>query len=167
MAEEPEDEWPARWLEGQFDLKRDRDIYYTEEYGLKSALAPSDIPALFNLWDCLLYLSGGEGFGLPAWEAICSGLPVVYTNYSSHAEFLGRADAGLPVGGILQPERRSCLWRMIADVPQAVQAVRKLYFDHALRTTLGNNGRRFAEQFTPEVQVARWHEIFQSCKKGL
>ncbi len=161
MPEEPEQDWSVGMLEQQFALKRGRDIHYTEGHGHKAALAPADMPALYNLWDCLLYLSGGEGFGLPAWEAMCSGLPSVYTNYSSHAEFLGRGNAGLPVGGILQTERSTCIWRMIADVSQAVEAVRKLYLDRELGAALGRNGRAFAEQFTPDVQVERWHQVFQ------
>ncbi len=161
MPEEPEQDWSVGMLEQQFALKRGRDIHHTEGHGHKAALAPADMPALYNLWDCLLYLSGGEGFGLPAWEAMCSGLPSVYTHYSSHAEFLGRGNAGLPVGGILQPERSTCIWRMIADVSQAVEAVRKLYLDRELAAALGRNGRAFAEQFTPDVQVERWHQAFQ------
>ena len=112
MADEPEEAWPARVLEWQFGLRRDRDLYYTPGHGLKSALSTDDVPMLFRIWDCLLYLSGGEGFGLPAWEAMCSALPVVYTNYSAHGKFLSRGQAGLPVGGLLQPEPKNCIWRM-------------------------------------------------------
>jgi glycosyltransferase involved in cell wall biosynthesis len=166
MAEEPGEDWPVRRLEEQFALSRERDIFYTEGFGLKSALSPADVPALYNLWDCLLYLSGGEGFGLPAWEAMCSGLPLIYTNYSAHAELVGRAHAGLGVGGILQPERKSCIWRMIADVPQVIEAVRKLYFNRDLGCRLGCNGRQFAEQYRLEIQVERWHRIFQKILAG-
>jgi hypothetical protein len=164
MAEEPEPSWPLSWLEQQWGLRRDRDLYYTPNYGLKSALAPSDVPMLYQLWDGLLYLSGGEGFGSPAWEAMCSALPLVYTNYSAHAEFASRAAAGLPVGGILQPEDKSCIWRMVADVPQTIQAVRRLYFDQTLAQKLGANGRSFAERFTTDIQGEEWHRIFQRMR---
>ena len=161
MPEEPEEAWPLRCLERQFGLRRDRDLFYTPEHGLKSALAPEDVPMLYRIWDCLLYLSGGEGFGLPAWEAMCSALPVVYTNYSSHGEFLSRGQAGLPVGGILQPEQKQCIWRMVADVGQAIAAVRRLYFDRKLAQQLGANGRAFAQRFAIETQVEAWHRTFQ------
>lgn len=165
MAEEPRDEWPARWLENQFAVQRGRDLWYTPQHELKAALAPDDMPILYKVWDCLLYLSGGEGFGLPAWEAMCSGLPAVYTNYSAHGELLSRGGAGLPVGGILQPESESCIWRMVADVSQAVEAVRKLYYDRGLAASLGAAGRRFVEKFTADIQVEKWHRIFQGTNE--
>lgn len=160
MPEEQDEPWPARAMEQQFGLRRGQDLHYTEEYGLKSAFAPLDMASLYQSWDGLLYLSGGEGFGLPAWEAMCSALPVVYTNYSSHAEFLRLAGAGLPVGGVLQPEPRTCLWRMIADVPQAIEAIRRLYFDPTLRTTLGSKGAAFVNDYGVNSQVDRWHRLF-------
>jgi len=100
--------------------------------------------------------------GLPAWEAMCAGIPTIYTNYSAHAEFLGKANAGLAVGGILQPEPKNCIWRMIADLPEVIEAVRRLYFDRKLATLLGSNGRAFVQNYTPEVIVEKWHKIFQS-----
>jgi hypothetical protein len=136
-------------------------VYYTEGCGVKAALAPEDMPALYQLWDGLLYLSGGEGFGLPAWEAMSSGLPVIYTEGGATAEFLNLADAGLPVQGVPQPERKTGFWRMIANVAQAIAAVRRLYFHRELGQALGRHGRAFAEQYTPEIQADRWHEIFQ------
>ncbi len=159
--DEPEKDWPVDILEQQFSLRRDRDIFYTAGCASKSALPPDSMPVLYNLWDALLYLTGGEGFGIPAWEAMCCGLPVIYTNYSSHAEFLGQANAGLPVGGVLQPERETCIWRMIADLPQTIEAVRRLYFERELRASLSSNGRAFAERFAAGNQVERWHEVFQ------
>ena len=154
-------------MEYQFDLRPGRDIYYTEGCSGKAALSPEDMPVFYQIWDVLLYLSGGEGFGLPAWEAMCSGLPVVYTNYSSHAEFLGQAKAGLAVEGILQPEESSCIWRMIADVPQAIEAVRRLYFNRELRRSLGANGHSFVQGYTVDIQAEKWHHIFQQLAKKI
>ncbi|PYJ82484.1 MAG: hypothetical protein DME22_18595 [Verrucomicrobia bacterium] len=159
--DDPLGDWPLHRLEHGFAVKRGEDVYYTEGCGLKAALAPTDMPTLYQLWDCLLYLSGGEGFGLPAWEAMCSALPVIYTTHSSHAEFLGMASAGLAVDGILQPEGKTGFWRMIADVPNAVEAVRKLYFDRELGRTLGSHGRSFVQQYSLKLQGELWHRIFQ------
>jgi glycosyltransferase involved in cell wall biosynthesis len=100
------------------------------------------MPTLYQLWDCLLYLSGGEGFGLPSWEA------------------------GLAVDGVLQPENKTGYWRMIADVPQAIAAVRKLYFNRELGSQFGANGRSFVQEYTLEIQAERWHQIFQRLRSS-
>ena len=158
--------WPVQLLENQFDVRPGRDVHYTEGYGVRSPLAPENMPYLYQLWDCLLYLSGGEGLALSAWEAMSCGIPVVYTNYSAQGEIVGRANGGLPVGGTLQPEPKCGAFRMVADVSQAIDAVRKLYFDPDLRQKLGLNGRQFAEQHGAHVQAERWHEMFQQVLRG-
>jgi hypothetical protein len=74
---------------------------------------------------------------------------------------------GLPVGGVLQPEAKQCIWRMVADVPQAIEAVRRLYFDRKLAQQLGANGRTFVRQFAIESQVAAWHRSFGQLAQPL
>jgi glycosyltransferase involved in cell wall biosynthesis len=161
--DDPQAAWKLSTLEHQFGVRRDVDLYYTEGCRwMQSALAPEDMPTLYQLWDALVYLSGGESFGLPAWEAMCSGLPVVYSDFSSHAEYLNSAQGGLPVGGILQPERKTGIWRMVAALPEAISAVRKLYFHRNFARSLGANGRAFVEQYRVEAQVPKWHRMFES-----
>ena len=107
--DDPRTTWPLPLIEQQFGIRKGCDVHYTENCKFKAALAPADMPTLYNLWDCFLYLSGGEGFGIPAWEAMCASLPVVHTNYSSHSEFLRKANGGIPIGGLLQPEAKTCI----------------------------------------------------------
>ena len=168
MPEEPhKQDWRRSLIEHHFDLRAGRDIHYTEGHRAGNFRQPEQMPMLYQCWDCFLYLSGGEGFGLPPWEAMCAGIPVVYTNYSSHAEFLSKAGAGLAVGGTLQPEQDTAIWRMIADVPQAIEATRRLYFQRELGRTLGANGTKFVAQHAAAVQAARWHGIFQQSRGHL
>ncbi len=63
------------------------------------------------------------------------------------------------MGGILL-EEKTCIWRMVADVPQAIEAVRRLYFDRSLARQLGANGRAFAERFGIDTQIEAWHRTF-------
>ena len=60
QEDEPEKDWPVDMLEQQFGSKRDRDIFYTAGCASKAALPPDSMPTLYNLWDALLYLTGGE-----------------------------------------------------------------------------------------------------------
>ncbi len=162
MPDEPAlQDWDRSLLENLYEVKPGSDLHYTDGFNVENFKNPREMPLLYQILDCFLYLSGGEGFGLPPWEAMCSGLPVIYTNYSSHAEYLNEANAGLAVGGVLQPETKTCIWRMIADIPQVIESVRRLYFDRDLREDLGFNGRAFVEQYTPQIQVERWRRIFE------
>ena len=49
----------------------------------------------YSVADCLITLSGGEGFNLPCVEAMMHRKPVIYCNYGGHAEYL--KDIGFPV----------------------------------------------------------------------
>lgn len=78
--------------------------------------------------DCFIWLSRGEGFGLPPLQAALTGLPVVMTTHTGMAEyhrpqfFYGVRDAGMstaPLGG---------QW-YDPDVEHAAQQLRKVYED--------------------------------------
>ncbi|RPJ79461.1 MAG: glycosyltransferase family 1 protein, partial [Alphaproteobacteria bacterium] len=47
-----------------------------------------ELGRFYNTAHCFVWPSRGEGYGLPAIEAIASGLPVIATNHSAHLEFL-------------------------------------------------------------------------------
>ena len=148
-------------LERGYSLQRNQDIYYTPGLSSKTALLPQDMARLYQLFDCLVFLNGSEGVGLPVWECMSSGIPIVYTNYLGPAEFVSRAQAGLPVDGSLQPELRTGYWRMIADVSSALKAIRALYFGRATGRSFGANGRRFTQRYQIRQQLEKWHKILQ------
>ena len=133
--------------------------------GLQSAkgLPPDVLAKLISSWDGLLYLSGGEGFGVPAFEAMMSGLPVIYTNYSSHADFCKHG--GLPVRVDFIPELGLSINRSIADTNHAVQQFLRAYNDRDAFKELGLQGRKFTETKTIDVIVDQWHGIFQEMMK--
>src|SRR6266516_3156438 len=91
-------------------------------------------------------------------------LPIIYTDYSSHAEYIAKAKAGQLVSGVPQPECRTGFWRMVPDPPAAIEAVRKIYADRSLGVTLGANGRAFTQRYRVEVQLEKWHRIFQTLR---
>lgn len=152
--------WPLHDLEALYGAQPGRDVYYTEGCSARRHLPPADMPSLYRIWDALLLPSGSEGFGLPAWEAMSCGLPVVFSDYSSHAEFIRDADSGIAVSGILQPEAEQCILRLVPRVEDVVKAVRSLYYDKSLANRLGSNGRHFVEGFGLEIMARRWDDIF-------
>lgn len=48
----------------------------------------SELTSLYSRADCLIQPSRGEGFGMPAYEALCLGIPVVATNWGGPTDFL-------------------------------------------------------------------------------
>lgn len=160
LRNEPQGAWPTQGLESIYEVQIGKELLYTEGLVLGAAITPDNMPLLYKIWDTLTYLSGGEGFGIPACEAMCCGLPVVYTNYSSHAEYLNEANAGLPVGGTLIPEPLFCTSRIVADMEQAIEATLRLYDNRILRDELGHNGRRYVHRYNVERQAALWHDVF-------
>lgn len=82
--------------------------------------------------DVLGFPSLFEGFGIPALEAMCAGVPVIVSNSTSLPEVVG--DAGLTVPPL--------------DVGAWAQALRAVHGDSSLRARLCESGRRRATKFT-------------------
>jgi glycosyltransferase involved in cell wall biosynthesis len=107
----------------------------------------------------MLYLSGGEGFGIPAFEAMMCGVPLIYTNYSSHADFCKYG--GLPVRVDFIPEMAFGIHRSMADTNHAVEQCMYAYNNRDKFKELGLNGRSFALTKTLDTIVDSWHNMFQ------
>jgi glycosyltransferase involved in cell wall biosynthesis len=59
---------------------------------------------LYSSCDAFVFPSRAEGWGLPAIEAVASGLPIISTFYSGHTEFLQAAESSLfKISTTLQP----------------------------------------------------------------
>lgn len=115
---------------------------------------------IFSSWDCMYYPSGGEGFGNPPYEAMACGVPIVYSNYSSHAEFC--AHGGLPINVTYIPEPQIGIQRSIVDTNHAIEQLLKLYRSPELRYKLGESGRKYVSQFDPESMAISWDAIFNN-----
>jgi glycosyltransferase involved in cell wall biosynthesis len=53
----------------------------------------SDIPRLYAAVDCFVLPTRGEGWGLPIFEAMAMGLPVIATNWSGQVDFMNENNA--------------------------------------------------------------------------
>jgi len=67
---------------------------------IKEDLLPDcEMPSLYTMADCFVLPTRGEGWGLPFFEALACGIPVIATGYSAHNEML-RDKKGKPYGGV-------------------------------------------------------------------
>jgi glycosyltransferase involved in cell wall biosynthesis len=101
---------------------------------LLHAVAPGDLPVLYNLASCLAHPAWYEGFGLTPLEAMACGTPVVVSNSSSLPEVVGN-------GGLLVDP---------ADVEGWTGALERVLGDPELRDGLRERGLRRAAELTWE-----------------
>ena len=99
---------------------------------------------IYRSADCYLGLTGGEGFGYGFAEAMQNGLPILYTDYGCH---VGMCEGvGLPVAISDSSYIPNSAIRIgICDIPSAVSRMNEVADDAALRASLAEKGRRFAE----------------------
>jgi glycosyltransferase involved in cell wall biosynthesis len=131
---------------------------YTNGLEQSKGLPPQVIADLISSWDCMLYLSGGEGFGIPAFESLMCGVPVIYTNYSSHADFCQHG--GIPVRIDYISELAFGIQRAIANTDDAIKKTLWAYNNREALEVLGHKGREFAESKNLDSIVDSWYEIF-------
>jgi len=75
-------------------MKRGANIYVREE-----DLPDHKMPSLYTMADCFVLPTRGEGWGLPMFEALACGVPVITTGYGAPNETL-RDDKGKPFPGV-------------------------------------------------------------------
>jgi len=134
-------------------------ITFTNGIQASKGLPPDVLAKLIGTWDGMMYLSGGEGFGIPAFESLMAGVPTIYTNYSSHADYCKHG--GLPVRVDFIPELGLTIHRSIADTNHAVEQCLWAYRNQDKFAELGLKGRKFTETKTIDVIVDQWHQMFQ------
>jgi len=109
---------------GKLELKKFIDV--------KGYITNTDIPAILNLSECLLYPSQRESFGIPIVEGMACGTPVITSNTSSMPEIAG--DAAL----LVDPY----------SIEEMAQAMHKVEENKPFINELVARGLERAKQFT-------------------
>ena len=150
----------ARWFHQTFDLIRVSPWAPSREEPLDSvqefhvALSTTEMTRLMHSCDVLIAPNHREeGFGLPAAEALASGIPVVMTSIPSYLSFDERHDYAL----FAPPENGVELGEQLVE----------LLSDWDLRESLRTRGREVAEQWRAENVGRRLEEFFLSRRERL
>ena len=114
---------------------------------LNDGMSTADNHALTAAADIVLSLHRSEGFGLVPAEAMLLGRPVIATGWSGNMDFMDR-DSAVLIDAKMIPavdprgiyQVRGAVWAD-PDHGQAVQALRRLADDPALRAALGERGQ--------------------------
>jgi glycosyltransferase involved in cell wall biosynthesis len=106
-----------------------------------------ELALLYNASTMLALPSKGEGFGLPAVEAMASGLPVIASNCNSLPEVLGGA------GLLFDPD----------SDPAIAECVRRVLGDPALRGDMRARGLARAGHYTWSAGADAMVEVLESA----
>jgi glycosyltransferase involved in cell wall biosynthesis len=144
----------AQWLLFTSEPPADAPIYQQQAAArltrLGSAVAfagrLADVRQAFARCDIVFSPSLRESFGRIPVEAMANGLPVVAADIPSFREFIGDNERGL----LFPP----------GDPEAAAKAIRALLDDPGLRTSIGERGRRYADQFEPRAIAQRFWELY-------
>ena len=142
---------PSLVLAGQMGWMVNDVLHQIETLGLQEKvhltgyIPPEELPLVYNLASVFVYPSIYEGFGLPALEAMACGTPVITTNTSAMADYVG--DAGI----LVPPNNQEAL----------VQAMQTLLMDQDLQHSLAQKGQEQAAQFTWERTAQETLKVYE------
>jgi glycosyltransferase involved in cell wall biosynthesis len=140
LAGEQRDQEYCRRLQECIEQER-----ITDDVRIVGYLPAGDLPIFYAAADVFAFVSLLEGFGLPAVEAMASGVPVVTSNISSLPEVVG--DAAV----LVDPY----------SVPSIAEGLRAALMDKALRERLIANGYKRAGMFRWEHTAAATYEVYR------
>ena len=138
---------------------------------------------IYNVMDCFLLTTSGEGFGIPIIEAMACEVPVVATSYTTTPELIEdhKAGFGITLAGV-EPHNmfeehsreydRKALngtltgsWeveRGICDIEDCVSLIYNLYNNPQLCKTMGRNGRDAAEKkYDFKLVAEQWEKLLK------
>ena len=129
--------------EGQ--MRSAEELIRRGELRLLGYVADELIPPLYAGAAAFCYPSRYEGFGLPALEAMASGIPVITSNRTSLPEVVGNA------GIMVEPD----------DVDGMREHLRQLLEDRAYAETMGERGRVRAQTFSWDRCARETFSVYQ------
>ena len=148
----------ARWFHQKFDLirvspwapSREEPLDDVQEFHV--ALDTREMTRLMHTCDILIAPNHAEeGFGLPAAEAMASGIPTVITSIPSYLSFDDNHDYAL----FAPPENAVALGEKLIE----------LLGDYELRERLRARGRQVAEQWRAEQVAERLEQFFLARRR--
>lgn len=115
--------------------------------GFLGRVEDEGLPALYQGAIALVIPSLWEGFGLPALEAMASGLPVVAADRGALPEVIGEA------GILIDPD----------DIESLIAGLEKVLASAELRAKLARRGRHRAAAYSWEITARRTLEIYRQA----
>lgn len=123
----------------------------------------SELNKFYNMIDVYMFLTGGEGFGIPTLEALATGRPLIITDNTTGPELA--KDHGILVpelkdkyGDPVRWEGQNGVEFSIPDWREAKKALEKYYENPKLRAEHSKKALEFAKKFDYDLIADRWEE---------
>jgi len=135
---------------------------------------------VYNLMDCHLLSTSGEGFGCPTVEAMACGVPSIITDYTTSRELVDEdGQSGLLVklagteteenplvhGNEILNGTLTGSWmveRGVMDIKDCVRQMDRIYTDHKLRARLGKTGvQKVKKLYSWDVVISQWDKLLK------
>lgn len=117
-------------------------------------MAEESMPIIYNACDVYLSTSQGEGFGLPALEAMACGISLIVSNCGGFGSWIPENCAfkiSCPNTALTAPlNAHPYTIGGIADEKETIGALQKVYLYRELRENMGKNGVEFAQSMSWE-----------------
>ena len=130
-----------------------------QNYGLSNILFTQsqtddeNLNKIYNLGDCFLTTSGGEGFGLTILEAMKCGLPIIAPNYSSMIELVNpKRPAGILINPSMYFTTEECTELAMINPEEVVKSLEQLGMNSEER-------EKYAKQAQENAQKYSWNEM--------
>ena len=158
---------PMGWKIGDLlqvlDLKNQSIMYYDQVAYAASEMQlipDEELAKLYQIADAFVLLSG-EGFGLPTFEAMATGLPCILLDYASSSELgaNGRAEL-VPATGSITWTGAHLTQRPVPAIDDVVAAMQKVFSNGEHRRKIAKAGQEFATQYTWDRVLDEWNMLF-------
>jgi len=178
---------PADIAQGIFDLRSLIQKYNLENRVVFSGMEAhkgfdwSQMNEVYNVMDCFLLTTSGEGFGVPIIEAMSCQVPVIATDYTTTPELVLENNAGLGIKlsgvetqdmfntdskeydyksfngtmtGSWEVERGFC------DIFDCAEKIKFLFDNPIISNQMGINGRKaVVEKYSTNVVLPQWEAL--------
>ncbi len=159
MHNQPETGWN---LEELLDMYRVRDVVYDPSANVGDGeVSPEDMNWLYNCMDLFIYPTGGEGFGMPMLEAMATGTPCVYADYSAYTDWAVGEAVKIR---LFQPELRTQRVRAIVDMGDMIRKTLLMLNDHSRRNITSKRGIKVASKFDWDTIARKWVRVLADVK---
>ena len=148
--------------------EKDFTIPDPRQFGAHSGFPIEFLNAIYNVSDCYLTTTHGEGWGLSITEAMATKLPVVAPSTTSVPEILGddrgwRIRSGHTPSHWIIKENDNERMRPLMDVEQAADVIQSMIEDRTEATQRAENAYNWIQENTWEKVCEKWLFVFKKA----